>query len=245
MELLWLAVLLVGGVFYARFMYKRTFAWKQDLPAKMLRFFEKTGYRNPNMPDAPLPAQAQAIAAEMAAWRFGQPFSTRYCRDVDGVRIFFEQDQGGTRWIVPLAAPPRVVLHVAEAGFGGAAEAIKSTVTTANRKDWTPALPIAARLGDPELARRFQAWGEDPGGVDRVLADPVVREALLGCAAVDLRVVDHVRFDDPTIANLTAAIGGTTGAWATMNDPDAATERTLPMHDRICRLVARTATLCR
>lgn len=256
---------LIGPLFFVAFalvafFYMRRFGRGNaekainDAVPLMRSFFERTGYAFADArqagPDAQVLRWQQAYAASMQ----GRPYDVHFVRDFHGLEVHWQQFSGNRdgafvmaqSWSAPLPQMPKTPFHIAEASLastvGSMAKEMFQNVTT----NWKPAFQRQIRTGDRELDSRFVVYGEHEDAVRAVLADPQLKQALLACAYVDLRVVpDSVRMSDPEQKNTLAMMGGTYGAMKYAGNPGAAFEVTLPVHDRIAGILHAAASRAR
>ena len=92
------------------------------------------------------------------------------------------------------------------------------------------------------LDAKLVFYGENAGDVQRVLATPGLKEALLSVVELDL-IVGNERavFVDPLQKNMMAGMGGTIGNMALGFDAGKRFELAIPVHDRIAELLALAA----
>ncbi|MDP2270063.1 MAG: hypothetical protein Q8N23_27935 [Archangium sp.] len=215
-------------------------------PVPRLRgFFERTGYGFADARQAPPQAQAERWNAMYLASMRGQKYQLHLVRSYEGRELHWEQSNGtagGTltwsqSWVMPLSSPPRVQFHVSD----------RSNLTIGERgrtSTWQPAFQNALQIGDPEFDARFVVYGLDEQGVRDVLADSTLRQALMECSHVDLRVLtESVRFSDPMEKNATRWMGGVQGYLKSIRDPGSKFEVTDGMHDHLARLMLSAASL--
>ncbi len=246
-QFLFTAPIMVLAVGFAIWNWRRSQAAMRNMGPMFLTFFEQTGYRNPDMPTAPLPVQAEA-----AAQRYQQMFaagtgdvSIEYVRDMNGALVRHHMTYRRTEkgysmaagWMLALPRPPRLGWHIAEQRFGSVGLAVKEAFTNVETV-WAPAYGVRVSSGDPEIDGRFQCWADHPDVIRQALATPGLKQMLLACAEVDLRVLpDRVTFSDPLQRNLQAGMGGALGAMAAGYDPATLMQATIPVHTRICELL--------
>lgn len=245
-------VVMAFAVGFAVWNWRRSQAALANMGPMFVTFFEQTGYRNPDMPQAPLPAQAEAMAQRYRAmFAQGGDMVIRYVRDMNGLLLEHHMShvrtaQGSTLragWSLSLPRPPRVGWHVAERRFGSVGLAVREAFTNVETV-WSPAFPQRVESGDPELDARFQMYATHPDALRHVAANPALKAMLLACAEVDLRVLaDRVTFDDPTQRNLQAGMGGALGAMAAGYDTATLMQATIPVHTRVCDLLYLAATV--
>ncbi|HWL84242.1 MAG TPA: hypothetical protein VNO21_00385 [Polyangiaceae bacterium] len=213
------------------------------------KFIEQTGYRYADLVSAP--PEATVAAARKRGFN-GQLFVRNY----HGLWIQTSQELSYDRrtrrqtsrcqWLANLAHPPTTLWQVADRRLGDAAgKSVREAVTRSPRA-WHRRYPHSVVSGDPRFDERFMVFGEDPRSVQRVLATPGLKEALLECAAVDLTVTPKdIRFFDPEQGNGLAVIGGAAGGPTRGMTSFEQMELTIPVHERICAIVARAAVASR
>jgi len=235
---------------YALYMWKKRSA---GMGPAFRTFFERTGYRYAELPkESPLEQQVahgEALAKRMGADMRKGGWETHMVRDFHGLPIHWRtwmksNDKGwsmGCSWTVPLAAPSRARVQIADKSLSGVGKAVKEMFSNSERI-WEPVYANKVPSGDPELDKRFQIYAEDPAAVAHVFAAPGLRDLLLGCTEVDLTVHDNeVVFADPVQKNLRAGMGGTLGQMAIATDMQKQMELSIPVHERLAELLAVTA----
>lgn len=246
-------VIMALAVGFAVWNWRRSQAALANMGPTFLTFFEQTGYRNPDMPQAPLPVQAEAAAQRYRAMfaQGGGDTVIRYVRDMNGLAVHHHMAYTRTPtgmsmragWELLLPRPPRLGWHIAETRFGSVGLAVKEAFTNVETV-WSPAYPHRVTSGDPEVDARFQMYADHPDTLRHVIAQPGMKAMLLACAEVDLRVLpDRVSFSDPLQRNLQAGMGGAMGAMAAGYDTTTLMQATIPVHTRICDLVYLAASV--
>jgi hypothetical protein len=220
----------------------------------MRTFFERTGYRFADgraaTPDQAIQRWQQAYAKSMR----GEGYDVHFVRDFHGLEVHYEQFTGqrdgayvlSQSWWAPMPQMPRTVFHIAESGLASSVSKLAKEMFTNMKTNWKPAFQRQIQTGDRELDGRFVVYGENDDAVRAALSDPSLKQALLACDYVDLRVVpDSIRFSDPQQKNTLAMMGGTYGAMQYAGNPGKAFEVTLPVHDRIAQILHTAATRAR
>lgn len=252
-------ILFVGFALFAFFYMKkfgRASAEKAIVEAVPLMrvFFERTGYAFADARGQGVDRQIQRWQQMYAASMRGQGYDVHFVRDFHGLEIHWEQFSGqrdgayvlSQSWWAPMPQMPRTVFHIAEAELASSVSKLAKEMFTSMKTNWKPAFQRQIKTGDRELDARFVVYGEHDDAVRAVLADPSLKQALLACAYVDLRVVpDSVRFSDPQQKNTLAMMGGTYGAMQYAGNPGKAFEVTLPVHDRIATILYTAASRAR
>lgn len=246
--LLPIVLMLLFGAYTVYTMKKR----RASMGPAARMFFERTGYRYADIPNASLDEQA-AYGEKLVSNAGRKGYEIHWVRDFHGVPIHWRQaykmnDQGGwaisAAWSVPLAKTPRVLVQIAEKSLRGIGKAVKEVFSNMERK-WEPIYPKEVTSGDAELDARLVFLGEDEGEVRRVLSAPGLKELLLGCVEVDVTVHrDEVRFADPLQKNVRAGMGGMVGMMAMGSDMGRMMELSIPVHDRMAELLATLARAC-
>ena len=143
-------------------------------------------------------------------------------------------------WTTPLSKTPHTLFEVADKSLSSTGKAIKEAFSDHSRC-WTPTYKTQVHSSDLELDKRFVFYGQDAAAVRFLINQPGMRDLLLGCAEVDLVVsANEVSFSDPAQKNLRAAMAGK----GISTDVMKMTELSIPVHDHIAALLARTAELC-
>jgi hypothetical protein len=220
----------------------------------MHSFFQRTGYAFHDVRQAAIEVQIERWQRAYAASFRGEGYSAHLVRNFHGLDVHWEQFSGqrdgafvmAQSWWAPLQAMPRAPFHIAEKSLASTAGKMAKEFFTNMSSNWKPAFERQIMTGDRELDARFVVYGPDEQSVRAVLANPALKQALLECAYVDLRVLpDGVRFSDPEQKNTLAMMGGTYGAMQYAGNPGKAFEVTLPVHDRIANILHGAATLAR
>ncbi len=244
-----ISLVLFGGFAYFAFrmMSKRGTA-PANLGAGIRTFLERSGYRDALQPTAPIEQQTQMMEERIKPMFTGAdtPFELNLIRDFHGVPVKHYQsaesnpETGGrvfrANWAIR-PTTPRVRWQAAAKSLTGAGKAIKEAFSNRNIS-WSPQFPTKVESGDRELDAKLNFYGESAAEVQRVLANPQLKAALLALEEPSLYVMeDEVSFSDPFQKNLLAGVGGTMGMMAIGNDPGKYYELTLPVHDRISELL--------
>jgi hypothetical protein len=232
------------ALFYGQAMKRKRAA---SMGPAFRNFLQRTGYRYAELGDAPLEQQAahgEAVMRDMA-----KGFRVHMVRHAHGLTVHHHQAGHATdtgwcsslSWSLPLAAPPRAVLQIADKSLAGFGKLVKEAFSN-TRRTWTAAYPVPVAFGDPELDRRLVCYAEDGYAAQQVLATPGLKERLLACAEVDLVVSRAaITFSDPFMKNLNAGLGSAAGRMAMGGDVNKMMELQVPVHDRIAELLAITA----
>lgn len=251
---LFVAFAAVAFVYMRKFSRGRSEASIQEAVPLMRSFFERTGYRFADAPTAPVDVQIARWQQAYAASMRGEGYDVHLVRDFHGLQVHWEQFTGqrgnsyvmAQSWWAPLPAMPRAPFHIAERSLASTAGKLAREMLTNMSTTWKPAFERQVQTGDPHLDGRFVVYAPDENAARMVLASPALRQALLECAYVDLRVTpDGVRFSDPEQKNTLAMMGGTYGAMQYAGNPGKAFEVTLPVHDRVANVLYGAATLAR
>ncbi|MGZ3423145.1 MAG: hypothetical protein ACXVEE_35110 [Polyangiales bacterium] len=251
MPLAFVAFAIVAFVYMRRF--GRASSEKAIVEAvPMMRvFFERTGYAHAQSRGASVEAQITRWQQVYAASMRGEGYDVHMVRDFHGLEVHWEQFTGqrdnayvmSASWWAPMARMPRTVFHIAESGLASATSKLAKEMFTNVTTNWKPAFAKQIKTGDRDIDGRFVVYGEHEEAVSAVLAEPALKQALLACAYVDLRVTpDSVRMSDPQQKNTLAMMGGTYGAMQYAGNPGKAFEVTLPVHDRIATILYTAAS---
>jgi hypothetical protein len=249
-------VVFVGFAFFymRKFSRARTEASINEAVPMMRMFFERTGYAFNDARNAGVDVQIQKWQRAYAASFRGEGYAVHLVRNFHGLEVHWDQFNGqrdnafvmAQSWWAPLSQMPRAPFHVAEKSLASAAGKMAKEFFTNMSTSWKPAFERQVSSGDPQLDGRFVIYAPDENSVRQVLANPALKQALLECAYVDLRVLpDGVRFSDPEQKNTLAMMGGTYGAMQYAGNPGKAFEVTLPVHDRVANILHGAATLAR
>ncbi len=248
-------MLILLGAFggYAFFMMNKRKQALSTLGPALKMFLERTGYRHPDLVNAPVEESVRIMEVMLNEQYSGraQAFEQRYVRSFHGIPLEYSSfmgpgQNGGSvmwaTWRVRPPAPPRILWEVADRSLVGARKAIGEFLENSTR-EYAPRYPQAVQTGDPALDARFVFYGVDPNAVRWVLSqNPRLKELLLASAEVCLVVApDEIFFSDPTQKNMQAGMGGTVGAMAVGFDMAKSMELQVPVHDRIAELLAIAA----
>lgn len=217
------------------------------IAAAQREFFARTGFRHPEraagtvedqVSFVPRRGNALALSLETRYVRpsgAGEPLEFHATATVEGRDRVHRQT-----WRRALVTPPTVRLQIADRSLSSLGKAVREMVTHSSRT-WSALYPGPVPVDDPAFDRRFVVYGTEPEAVRRCLAAPGLRELLLGCAEVDLVVTDReIRFADPSDQNLREARGGTTGRVAKGLNPAPSILASIPVHERITRIIDTT-----
>jgi hypothetical protein len=172
----------------------------------------------------------------MGATRYGPGrMSTHYARTYGAIEVHYLMDirsrigksEYASAWACPLPAPARFGLQIVEAGIADSSLGARvSRRLDSSKYNWEQKFAEGIQTGDAELDGRFAVLGTDADAAQRLLAEPVVRETLLGLKHVDLMLAgSEVRLDDPFLAN----------SWGLDGQP------LVDLHNQVAELLARTA----
>jgi hypothetical protein len=217
----------------------------------ILSFFQRTGYRFADMPDAPPEAQADRSFADAQTPRTDGQYNVAYVRNYHGVPMRYSASNGwrkeGTKtiywysnqWEAAVPHPPRIPLHIADKALDSTLKAAKELFGNSKRV-FTPKGSQRVQTGIPAIDDKFVVFGDNPQAVQWVFQqNPALVQMLEGWAELDVSVTAHgATFADPSNHNMTAAMGGMIGSMAIGFDYAKRMELSIPVHDRIADLLA-------
>jgi hypothetical protein len=209
---------------------------RRNLPQMMeaqKQFFTLTGYRHPEIPNAPIDEQvrfyprrvsmADALTKGRLETRYVKPDPTgalEYSRE-----SFSERSAAGIAkihresWRLALGTPPKLGLQIAEKKIVKQ----RNIERRGNTRTWTLLYETPIELDDAVMSDRFAVYGTDAIAIRRVLARPDIRERLLACAEVDLLVDGRsIVFSDPSGKNIKAGRMG-----------NSSILESIPVHQRV------------
>jgi hypothetical protein len=244
-------VFLALAVGYTFWMRGRASKALENARPAFVSFFQRTGYRYADLPDAPPEAQADRSYADAKNPRTDGTYQIHYIRDYHGIRIHYTSSNGSRKegsktiywysnqWEAEVPNAPRVPLHIADRSLDSTLKAAKEMFSNSKRV-FTPKCSQRVQTGIPQLDSKFVVFGDNPQAVQAVLAqNPALVQMLDGWAELDVSVT-HGRavFADPSQHNMTAAMGGNIGSMALGFDYAKRLELGIPVHDRIADLFA-------
>lgn len=247
-----LTLVLIGlAIGYTIWMRRRASSALDNSKPAFVSFFQRTGYRHADMPDAPPEAQAERSFSDAKTPRTNGTYSIRYIRDYHGIRIHYTSENGvrkeGTKtiywysnqWEAEVPHAPRVPLHIADKSLDSTLKAAKEMFSNSKRV-FTPKGSIRVQTGIPQVDSKFVVYGENPQAVQQVLQqNPQLVQLLEGWAELDVSVTQgRAVFADPSQNNMMAAMGGTIGSMALGFDYAKRLELGIPVHDRVADLFA-------
>jgi hypothetical protein len=213
-------------------------------------FFQRTGYRYPELSNAPPAAQADRAMSDA---RNPQPggYQLHYVRDYHGLRIHYESGYGmrkegsksvywySNAWEAEVPHAVRVPMHIADRALDSTLKAAKELFSN-SRRVFTPKGSQRVQTGIPEVDAKFVVFGDDPAAVQAVFhRTPALVQALFGWAELDVSIVSgRAVFADPNQHNMNAAMGGSVGSMALGFDYGKRLELGIPVHDRVADLLA-------
>jgi len=235
---------------YTLWMRKRASKALDDAKPAFEAFFQRTGYRFPELLDAP-----PAVQADRAMFDAKNPkpggYQVHYIRDYHGIRIHYESGYGmrkeggksvywySNAWEAEVPHPVRVPLHIADKSLDSTLKAAKELFSNSKRM-FTPKGSQRIQTGIAEVDARFVVFGDDPAAVQAVFHhNPALVHALSGWAELDVSIVPgRAVFADPSQNNMNAAMGGAVGSMALGFDYGKRLELGIPVHDRVADLFA-------
>jgi len=225
-------------------------ALANSMPA-FVSFFERTGYRFADMPDAPPAAQAQRSLSDAQNPAQKGTYQIHYIRDYHGIRMHYSSGNGwrkeGTKniywysntWEAEVPRAPRVAIHIADKSLDSAFKAAKEAFSNSKRV-FSPKCSQRVSTGVPELDSKFVVFGDNPEAVRQLFQqNPALVQMLSGWAELDISVTEGgAIFADPSQKNMMAAMGGGIGSMALGIDYAKRLELGIPVHDRVADLFA-------
>ncbi|MFC1643193.1 hypothetical protein ACFL5O_11005 [Myxococcota bacterium] len=214
-------------------------------------FFERTGYRYADIEQQPVEAQVERAYHDAEHPDPSGNINLHYVRNFHGLRIHYtsrtwveKQAMKATycrsnQWDAELPGRPRIPIHIADKSFAGVLKAAKEAFGNVER-NFTPKGSQKVATGVPVVDDKFVVFGEDPDAVRWLFAqNPGLVQLLDNWAEVDVWVTaDGARFNDPSYANVQAAMGGMIGSMAMGFDYGKRTELSIPVHDRVAEVLA-------
>lgn len=248
-----MVIFAVGAAAYFVWMKKKTGAMLAQTGDAYRMFFERTGYRFPELGGAPLEAHAQLGEKKTRDMMSGsgKAIEQHYVRDFHGLPVEFVQYYGAgekensyvmsAHWTAKTQHHSRVLWECAEKSLVGVRKAVGEMFTSGSRS-YQPSYPHEFKSGDPQLDARFFFYAQDPNAAQAIVQNPHLKQLLLASTEVCLVVRPHeIFFSDPMQKNLHAGAGGTIGRMATGFDMMKSLELAIPVHDRMAELLAVTA----
>ena len=242
---------IVLAIVYTVWMRRRMQQGLVDARPAFHAFFERTGYRYPDIETQAVEAQVERAYHDAAHPNPTGQLDLKYVRNFHGLRIWYSSRtwtvKEGTKtsycrsnqWDAELPAPPRVPLHIAAkslVGFRKAATELFSNTT----RVFEPQCSQQVTTGIPAIDANFVVYAENPQAAQQVLAqNPNLVQLLDHWVELDVSVVGNKAcFADPSSANIQAAMGGMIGNLAMGFDMGKRTELSIPVHDRVAELLA-------
>jgi hypothetical protein len=217
---------------------------QQSLPLVQM-FLQRTGYTYADGIGGNLQATASRWQQAWLAAMEGQSYNIHLVRSFHGLAVHWQhatraaygQISWSQTWWCKPPSPLRTHFHISE----------RSNLDPARAGNWQPAFARQCVTGDAHVDHRFVVFvPHEESAVRAVLANPTLRNALLQCSFVDMRVVaDGVSFSDPLQTNAVQMLGGPVAAAAVLSDPGRTLEMTLPLHDHIASVLGGAVSLCR
>jgi len=242
-------VFILAAVAYTLWGRKRAAQALANAKPAYVSFFERTGYRYADQPDAPPAAQAERAFAD--AHKPVANYSVHYLRDYHGIRMHYSSAHGvekrgdktvswySNQWEAELPRAPRVPIHIADKKLDSVLKAAKELVGSSKRV-FNPKCRERVLTGVDAIDSKYLVWSDDPASAQRMFqANPTLVGLLTGWAELDVSLVDtRGVFADPMQANMNAAMGGTLGSMAIGFDYGKRLELAIPTHDRVADLFA-------
>ena len=244
-------VFIVLALGYTVWMRKRASSALDNSKPAFVSFFQRTGYRHADMPDAPPEAQAERSFSDAKNPRGNGTYSIHYIRDYHGIRIHYSSENGvrkegsktiywySNQWEAEVPHTPRVPMHVADKSLDSTLKAAKEMFSNSKRV-FNAKCSQRVQTGIPDVDSKFVVFGENPQAVQYVLQqNPQLVQMFAGWAELDVSVTQgRAVFADPSQHNMMAAMGGTIGSMAMGFDYGKRLELAIPVHDRVADLFA-------
>jgi hypothetical protein len=214
-------------------------------------FFERTGYRYADIAEQPVQAQVDRAYHDAAHPNPTGNVDLHYVRDFHGVRVHYRSKtwvEKGTssttyfrsnQWDADVPAPPRIPIHIADKKFASVMKTAKEMFSNSKRQ-FTQKCSQKVETGISSIDDRFVVYGENPDAVRHLFQqNPALPQLLQDWAEVDVWVTANGScFNDPSYANIQAAMGGMVGNMAMGFDYGKRTELSIPVHERVAELLA-------
>ena len=251
MSIVFMIVFVALTLGYTVWMRKRASSALDNAKPAFESFFQRTGYRYPELLDAPPAIQADRAMFEAKNPPSSGGYQVHYIRDYHGIRIHYESGSGyrkegsksiywvSNSWEAEVPHTPRVPMHIADKSLDSTLKAAKELFSNSKRT-FTPKGSQRIQTGIPEVDAKFVVFGDDPAAVQAVFhQNPALVHALAGWAELDVSIVaGRAVFADPSQNNMNAAMGGAVGSMALGFDYGKRLELGIPVHDRVADLFA-------
>jgi hypothetical protein len=236
---------------YTFWMRSRAAKALTDAKPAFVSFFQRTGYRYADMPDAPPEAQAERSFTDAKTPRPNGNYDIHYVRDYHGIRMHYSSSNGSRKegsktiywysnqWEAEVPAPPRIPVHIADKSLDSTLKAVKEAFSNSKRV-FTPKCSQRIQTGVPAIDDKFVVFGDNPEAVQWLFQqNPGIVQLLGGWAQLDVSITQgRAVFADPSNQNMTAAMGGGIGSMALGFDYAKRLELGIPVHDRVGDLFA-------
>jgi hypothetical protein len=250
-QLIFVAVFMALAFGYTAWMKKKAKQGLADARPAFHAFFERTGYRYADIEQQPVEAQVERAYHEAANPNPSGNIDLHYVRNFHGVRVHYRSktwvETSGTKttyyrsnqWDADVPTPPRIPIHIADKSLAGFVKAAKEAFSSSKRV-FNPKCSQQVQTGVPSVDDKFVVYGENPEAVRYLFQqNPGIAQLLQNWAEVDVWVTAQGScFNDPSYANIQAAMGGMVGSMAMGFDYGKRTELTIPVHDRVAELLA-------
>ena len=213
---------------------------------KML--FEATGYRHKAIREQPMEEQI-AFSNKLTQEQIKTgTMNMELIRSFEGYDIIHHQSQQmvgssmslSASWQINLINQPAALFHLAEKNINS----FRKELTSGFSRDFQPNYETELTITDPELSKRFAAWGNSQEWLDYFLSQVGIREELLSLKEVDLCVYQNqIIFSDPTQANLRDAMGGTAGMMAAAGNLTKMTKLQITFHEKMAHFLSNSAKI--
>ena len=250
-QMIFAVVFIIGSIVYMVWMKGKAKQSLADARPAFHNFFQQTGYRYADIESQPVEAQVDRAYHDAAHPDPTGNVNLHYVRDFHGVRVHYRSKtwvEKGTssttyyrsnQWDADVPAPPRIPIHIADKSLASVLKTAKELFSSSTR-NFTPKCSQKVVTGIPSIDDKYVVYGENPDAVRHLLQqNPALPQLLQNWAEVDVWVTaDGSCFNDPSYANIQAAMGGMVGNMAMGMDYGKRTEITIPVHERVAELLA-------
>lgn len=250
-QLIFAVVFIALSLGYTFWMKKKAKQGLESARPAFHAFFEHTGYRYADLEQQPVEAQVERAYQEAAHPNPSGNIDLHYVRNFHGARIHYRSktwvEKSGTttryyrsnQWEADVTAPPRIPIHIADKALAGFLKSAKEAFSNSKRI-FNPKCSQKVETGVPNIDDKFVVYAESAEAARWLFQqNPGLAELLQNWAEVDVWVTAQgACFNDPSYANIQAAMGGMVGNMAMGFDYGKRTELTIPVHDRVTELLA-------
>lgn len=217
-------------------------------------FFERTGYRYADLEQQPVQAQVDRAVQEAQHPDPSGNIDLHYVRNFHGLRLHYraktwvEKSLNKTtyyrsnQWDADLPAPPRIPVHIADKSLASVMKKVGEAFSNSKR-NFTPQCSQQVTTGIPAIDEKYVVYGENPEAVRYLFQqNPALVPLLQNWPELDVWITPRgACFNDPSYANMLAAMGGMIGSMAMGFDMTKRTEAGIPVHERVAELLGTLA----